>query len=210
MESVETGKDKVKKICEILRRDTLEPAMQEAESIIADARKKAEGILKEAKEKAEKRRSDAEEEIKKKQEIFETSLSQGSRQTLQWLKQEIEQRLINETLQELIIKETTKPQVLSKLISALVKAIQEEGLETDLSAIIPTVVDVEDVNKLLGKEIIAKLKEKSVILGSLKGGTEIKWHKEKVTIDISDSALFELIKRYIRKDFLKFFFVSNS
>ena len=38
MKGFETGKDKVKKICDVLKKETLEPAKEEAERIIAAAK----------------------------------------------------------------------------------------------------------------------------------------------------------------------------
>ena len=44
MEIVDSGKDKVKKICETLKKQTLDPAKQEARNIIDHALKEAEKI----------------------------------------------------------------------------------------------------------------------------------------------------------------------
>lgn len=209
MQQTETGKDKVKQICELLRKETLEPAVHEAKQILEDAQKKGQQIVAEARDKAAKILADAEKEIEKKQAIFKASLNQGARQSIEWLKQEIEERLLNQNLAEQIAKATSTPQVLAKMVSAVVKAIENEGLETELSAIIPSAVDPRAVNELLGTEILNRLKEKSVILGSKKGGVEIKLHHENITIDLSDTALVELMTRYIRKDFHQFFFAKK-
>ncbi|NGX39310.1 MAG: V-type proton ATPase subunit E [Chlamydiae bacterium] len=205
-QAVETGKDKVKKICEVLRKETLEPAMTEAQEILDNAKVKAEQIIEEARSKAAKIKADAEKETEKKQKIFQSSLSQGGRQSLEWLKQEIEQRLLNQNLAKLIDKASSTPEVLAKMIEAVIGAIKAEGLEADLSAIIPASVEARAVNELLGKELLDSLKEKSVLIGTMKGGIEMKLHKENITIDISDTALLDLMTRYVRKDFHKFFF----
>ncbi len=205
-QAVDTGKDKVRQICDVLRRETLEPAMNKAESVVAEAKTKADQIVAEAKVKAEAMVLDAEKEIEKKQAIFKASLNQGARQSIEWLKQEIEERLLNRNLMKLIGDSTSSPQVLADMVAAVVKAVEQEGLETDLSAVIPSVVEARTVNELLGKEVLEKLKEKSVLIGSQKGGVEVKLHKENITIDLTDSALFELMTRYIRKDFQQFFF----
>lgn len=206
MQATETGKEKVKKICEILRKETLEPAMGEAKKILDDAHATSAKLIIEAKAKAAKLIVDAEEEIEKKQKVFNASLHQGARQSIEWLKQEIQEQILNKNLVKLIEKSTSTPEILSKMISAVVKAIEEEGLEGDLSAVIPASVEARAVNELLGKEILGKLKEKSVLIGPMKGGVELKLHKENITIDLSDSAILELMTRYVRKDFHKFFF----
>ena len=59
MKGLETGKDKVKKICDVLKRETLEPAKHEADEIVASARKKADEILADAHKEAKKMLDDA-------------------------------------------------------------------------------------------------------------------------------------------------------
>jgi len=208
-EAVETGKDKVKKICEVLRRETLEPAMEEAKEVLVKAKKNADQILEEAKKKAAHMIAEAEKEIEKKQNVFQASLNQGARQAIEWLKQEIEERLLKENLSSLIAKSTKSPQILADMIQAVIGAIRDEGLETELSIIIPSSVEAHSVNELLGKEVLEKLKEKSVLMGPIKGGIEMKLHNQNITIDVSESALLELLTRYIRKDFHKFFFTQK-
>lgn len=209
-QEVESGRDKVKQICEVLRKETLEPAIDEAKKVLEDAKAKAAEIVAEAKDKAAKLIADAEADIEKKYGVFKASLNQGARQSVEWLKQEIEERLLNQNLSAMIAKATSSPQVLADMVSAVVKAVSEEGLDTDLSVIIPSAVEPKQVNELIGKDLIEKLKEKSVIVGPQKGGVEMKLHKDKITIDLTDSALVELMTRYIRKDFHKYFFAEKQ
>lgn len=208
-QATDTGKDKVKKICEVLRKETIEPAIDEARGILEEAHSKGEAIIRDAKAKADKMLADADAEIEKRQNVFRASLNQGARQSIEWLKQEIEERLLNQHLAEMIVKSTADPKLLADMVSAIVKAIADEGLDTDLSAVIPSSVEPRQVNELIGKGVLDKLKEKSVIIGPKKGGIEIKLHKENVTIDLSDAALLELMTRYVRKDFHQFFFAEK-
>lgn len=209
MDAIETGKDKVKKICEVLRKETIEPAIAEAKNILQTAQNNADLIIEEARAKAAKIIHEAERDIDKKYAVFKTALNQGARQSIEWLKQEIEERLLHHNLGEMISKASSNPKVLSEMIKAVVKAVEEEGLETDLSAVIPGAVDPQEVNALLGKDLLEKLKEKSVLLGPKKGGVEVKLHKEHITIDLSDTALLELMTQYVRKDFHQYFFAST-
>lgn len=209
MDTIETGKDKVKKICEVLRKETIEPAIAEAKGILQAAQDNADKIIEEAKAKASRIVAEAEKDIDKKYAVFKTALNQGARQSVEWLRQEIEERLLHHNLGEMIAKASSNPKVLSDMIKAVVKAIEEEGLETELSAVIPSAIDPEDVNTLLGKDLLEKLKEKSVLLGPKKGGVEVKLHQEHITIDLSDTALLELMTQYVRKDFHQYFFASS-
>ncbi|MDN3506596.1 MAG: V-type ATP synthase subunit E [Simkaniaceae bacterium] len=209
-QDVESGRDKVKQICEVLRKETLEPAIDEAKKVLEDAESKAGAIVAEAKEKAAKLVADAEADIEKKYGVFKASLNQGARQSVAWLKQEIEERLLNQNLGDMITKATSSPQVIADMVSAVIKAVGEEGLDTDLSVIIPAAVEPNQVNELIGKNLVENLKEKSVIVGPQKGGVEMKLHKDKITIDLSDTALVELLTRYVRKDFHKYFFAGKQ
>lgn len=206
---VETSKEKIKKICDTLRKETLDPALDEAKQILLDASHKAELIIEETKAKAAKMVHDAEKEIEKRQAIFKASLNQAARQSIEWLKQEIEERFLHENLAKVIAMSTSGTEIIARMVGAIIRAIENEGLETDLSAIIPASVDARAVNELLGKEILEKLREKSVLVGPKKGGIEVKLYKENITIDISDTALLELMTRFVRKDFHQFFFLAK-
>jgi V/A-type H+-transporting ATPase subunit E len=206
MRGIETGRDKVKKICDVLRKETIEPAKREAEEIIQEARQEAETLLIEAQKLAEKMVADARKEVEREKTIFISALQQACKQTLAALKQDIEGKLFNKQLSHLISKNTQDPKLLAGLITAVVHAVEKEGTEANLSVYIPAAVPAHDVNVLLSKEILAKLKEKSVLIGSFGGGIEVKMHDGNITLDISDATLKELVANYIRKDFRELFF----
>lgn len=206
MKGMEIGKDKVKKICDVLRRETLEPAKQEAEEMIRMAKEQAEELIAAARKEVEKMNEEARQEIEHQKNIFQSSLSQACKQAIAALKQSIEEKLFNRELTRLVTEQTQDPHVLAKMIAAVVQAIEREGVETDLSVYIPAAVSARAVNTLLLHEILEKLKEKSVLVGPLTGGIEVKLHKENMTVDISDIALRELVANYIRKDFREMIF----
>jgi V/A-type H+-transporting ATPase subunit E len=206
MKGLETGKDKVKKICDVLRRETLEPAQGEAEEIIRMAKEQAEEIIASARREITKMNDEARQEIERQKNIFQSSINQACKQAIAALKQSIEGKLFNQELGKLITQHTQDPKVLSQLVSAVVKAIEKEGIDADLSVYVPAAVPARSVNALLSHEILEKLKEKSVLVGPLTGGIEVKLHKENITVDISDAALKELVSNYIRKDFREMIF----
>jgi V/A-type H+-transporting ATPase subunit E len=208
MKGTESGKDKVKKICDILRRETLEPAEIEAEQIIRSAKEQAEQIVAVAHKEVEKIHLEARQDIERQRNVFQSSLSQACKQAIEALKQGIEEKLFNQELTRLITKHTQDPKVLAQLVTAVVKGIEKEGIEAELSVYIPATVPARAVNMLLAHETLEKLKEKSVLVGPLTGGIEVKLLKENITIDISDAALKELLANYIRKDFRELIFGS--
>jgi V/A-type H+/Na+-transporting ATPase subunit E len=209
MKGLETGKDKVKKICELLRKETLEPAEQEAQQIIADAQMRAETIVREGREAMEKMMEAAHLEIERQKNVFHSSLNQACKQALERLREQIEEKLFNRELGRLVVQETQNPQVLAEMVQAVVGALEKEGIDVDLSIYIPAAIPARSVNLLLAKEIIDRLKEKSVLLGDFEGGIAVKIHKDNITIDITDKALKELVANYIRKDFRELIFQAS-
>lgn len=209
MKGLDTGKDKVKKICDVLRKETIEPAKQEAETIVFDAQREAQKIIKEAQKDIERLHQEARKEIEKQRAIFQSSLSQACRQTVELFKQEIEEKLFNKELAKILSKELQAPKVIQDLITAIMRAIDKEGIEADLSVYIPAAVPASSINDLLAKNALEKLREKSVLLDDIAGGVKIKLHNDNMIIDISEETLKEIIAQYIRKDFRELFFGSK-
>jgi V/A-type H+/Na+-transporting ATPase subunit E len=201
MKGLETGKDKVKKICDLLKRETLEPAQIEAQDILEAAKLRSEEIIAEAHRKAEEMHQAAHQEIQQQRTVFQASLAQACRQTLDSLKEKIEQKLFNPELVSLLSKPLQDPKVIARLIEVIVTAIEKEGTHSNLSASISSAVSAREVNTILAAKILEKLKEKSVLLTSIGGGVEVKIVDQNMTIDLSDTAFKELVANYIRKDF---------
>jgi len=206
MKEMDTGKNKVRKICEVLRHETLEPAKKAAAEIIQEAEIEAERIVKEARHEKERLLEGVRQDIERQKNIFQASLNQACKQSMLALKQNIEEKLFNQELHHQIIKHTRDPKALAQLITVVVKAIEKEGIDANLSVYVPAAVPARAVNVLLINEILAKLREKSVLIGKMAGGIEVKLHKDNITIDISDDALKELVANYIRKDFREIVF----
>jgi V/A-type H+/Na+-transporting ATPase subunit E len=206
MKGIESGKDKVKKICEVLRRETLEPAKREAEQTIEQAQLQAERLILDAKKEAERIHQDALKEIEKEKNVFQSSLNQACKQALESLKEEMEEKLFNQELSKLLTKPLQDSKVIVDLISAVTRALEKEGINSDLSVYVPSAVPARSINALLSQDILQKLKEKSVLIGPMKGGIEVKIHKDNITIDVTEAALKELVANYIRKDFREILF----
>ncbi len=209
MKTLEQGQEKIRKICDELRAGTLEPAKKEAEKIILDAKDFCSKLIKEAEIEAENLIKTARSEIEQERNVFQSSLSQGIKQGLEALKQDIEHHLFNLQLNETVKNGTDKPEVVAKLIDCIVKAIEKEGLSADISAFIPKHIPEREVNLLLTAKILDKLKQHSVSIGSFEGGAQIKLGDKGLTIDVSDLAIKELLSQYIRKDFRKLIFAGN-
>jgi V/A-type H+-transporting ATPase subunit E len=209
MKGLDTGKDKVKKICDVLRKETLEPAKREAEETLSRAQAEAAAIIEAAEKEAARIYEETRREIEKQHTIFQASLAQACRQTLELLKQEIEEKLFNRELSALLGKQLQEPKVLHQLIDAVVGALGKEGTDADLSIYIPAAVPARTINDLLAGSVLEKLKEKSVLLSGIAGGIEVKLHNKRLTIDISEATIREIVANYIRKDFRDLLFGKN-
>lgn len=209
MKTLEKGQEKIKKICEVLREETLAPAQKEAQAIIDEARKQAEIIIAEAEKHAEKLQSAARAHIAQEHNAFNSSLLQASKQSLEALRQSIEAKFFNEHLHDIVGKSAAEPQIVAQLVDAIVAALKKDGVEADLTALVPAVIPAHEVSRFLTQDALKLLGEKGVISGDFAGGAKVKLNNKRLTIDISDQALKELLSGYIvRKDFRKLVFGS--
>lgn len=206
MKTLEARDDKIQQICDALKKETLEPAQKQADQIIEEARKRAEQIIQTAERESERLLKQAQAEISQQHKLLRSSLEQAAKQGIESLKQAIEQKLFNPELHALVTKSTIAPQVISDLIVSLIQAIDKEGLAVNLSVFIPKTVSVKEINALLTRSVLAKINNGSVAIGDFNGGIKIRWNEKKMTLDITDEEIAELLGRYVRKDFRKHLF----
>jgi V/A-type H+/Na+-transporting ATPase subunit E len=201
VKGLETGKDKVQKICDALRKETLEPAKQEAREIVENAHLAAAEIEQAAKKKAEMEIRKAEKEIEEKKKIFDSSLAMACRQGIERMKQKIENELFNRELFRLVEKEMGDPKAVAQILNAFMKAIEEKGIDDDFVAVIPKSIAPRSISSLLAADVLERLKKEGISVGGFAGGAQIRLKERKITIDISDEVVRELIAQYIRRDF---------
>lgn len=207
MKTLEKGQDKIKKICSVLRDETLEPAKKQAEEIVKEGQRQAEEIIAQAQVSAEKIIDSARTAIEQERNVFYSIMQQAAKQSLEALRQDIEKKFFSEHLQSVIEKNTQSADIIAKLVNAIVKALEKEGLSSDLTALVPNAVSPKEVNDLLLQDVLKTLKEKSVVLGNFSGGVRLKLNNKQMSIDITEDAIKELLANYIvRKDFRKMLF----
>ncbi len=208
--SIDTARGKIQKICDVLKNETIEPAKQEAKEIIENAQIQAKEIIEKANNKAKEIIEKSKEEKEKQQKVFESALSLAKKQAIDSLKVEIEQKLFDKSLSELIVKASADIKVLSNMITSIVKVIEENGIDTDIMAFIPKTASKKEINELIGKTILENLKGKSVEIGDFGGGVKISLKDNNITIDMSDDALFHIIAKYVRSDFRDIMFEGSN
>lgn len=200
MKGLETGKDKIQKICDSLRKETLEPAKQEAREIIENAHLQAAEILKEAQKKATDLNHKTDQEIQEKQRVFQASLNLACRQSIEQLKKKITEELFDPQLSEVIHKEMAAPHFVADLLKAFMRSMEEKGIEEDFIALVPKEISPRSINALLTAKVLERLQNQTVTLGDFSGGIQIRLKGQKITIDISDAVIRELVAQYIRRD----------
>ena len=205
MKTLDKGADKIEKISELLRKQTLEPAQAEAEKLRREAREDAAFTVAEAKAQAEELVKNARLEIERERAVFHSSLKQASKQTLETLRQAIEYKLFDEELDLVVVAGSADPKGIARLIEAIVRAVEEEGISSDLAACIPKAISKEEVAGLLAKQILVKLPG-GIKLGGFAGGAQVELVDKQIRLDVSDEALIELLKRYVRKSFRELLF----
>lgn len=206
MKALEKADDKVEKICTALRRETLEPAQEQAKALIADAEAQRERMLQDAQEQSKQILADARKQSEQERALFQTSLHQAGKQAVELLKQQIEDALFNPALAKLLEKGASNPNAIAQLIDAIVQALKRDGLAADVSAAVGKSVSADEVNQQLGQEILQTLKEHAVIVGDFDGGVKVKVQAKKMTLDISDEALHELLAGFLRDHFRQYLF----
>jgi len=201
MKNLETGKDKIQKICDAIRKETLDPAKQEAREIVENAHLQAAEIVKEARSSSALLKHTAEVEIEERKKVFQSSLQLACKQGIETLKQKIEQELFNPELESLIKKETGKPDLITRLIQGFMHSLDKHGIEEDFEAVIPKDISARSINALLSEKILERLRNRTVEVGDFHGGVQLRMKGREITIDISDAAIRELISSYVRRDF---------
>lgn len=204
--SRESATDKMKKICDVLREETLEPARKEVEMRLQAAHQEAEAIVAQARAQSAQILREAEQQMEQKRVQFEVSLQQAGRQVLASLKQQVEQHLFNPELASMVKGALDKHEVLARLIEAVVTGLGKGKMDGELSAFVSSLVPAQEINGMLAKEILSRLKEKSVLLSPIGGGVQVKCVGEHVMIDVSDATFKEVLVQYIRKDFYDLLF----
>lgn len=206
MKTLDKGQDKIKKICDTLRSETLEPAKLQAAQIIEEARERAEHIVAEGKAEQQKIIAEAHASIEQERAIFYSSLEQAEKQTLESLRQKIEHKLFDKELESSLAEEMGDSKVIARLVDALVTALDRDGISNEFSAIIPATVSPAEVSRYLLDNVAKRLQEAPIPLGEFSGGAQIKLVDRRFTLDISDKALCEFLKGFVRKDFRKWVF----
>ncbi len=195
---LETAENKIQEICEKLRKETLDPARNEARHILESAERRAEQIVEEAKKKAELSREETKKDFESQKSVNEVALDLAIKQAISKLQQEV-MKVFSTELTHILQKETEKPHVIAEMLTALLRAVEKDGLNGDLKAILPKALPLDALLGQLAEGVRQRLQKGNIILGDFTGGAALKLVDRKMVIDMSDKALKELLSSYAQE-----------
>ena len=196
MKSLVEGSTVVQQIGEELRNNVLNPARETAKTIVADAEATALDIRKQAEQEAAALLAEARLHIETEKRAFQISLKQACKQALGALRHAIETELLNPELHQFAAKALSNPHTVAKLITAIIQAVEKEGLTGDFTLILSQALTAEEILAELAPSLKQTLHQGKVLKGKFAGGVKLRFDEKRVTIDISDEALVELLSTF--------------
>jgi vacuolar-type H+-ATPase subunit E/Vma4 len=210
MKNLDTAKGKIQSICDAIKNEAIEPANQKAKEILDNAKLQAAEIVEQAKRESEQIHQKTDKELAEKKQKVETALRLAGREALASLKETLKKDVFSPTFKKLIQQPLNQEKVVSNLIDCLVEAIKKEGIDGDLIAYVSKKMDPKKVSEAISSEILRHLSGQKIHLGNFEGGVVLSIVEDKISLDMSDQALFEMFTKYLRKDFYHFIFSEPS
>lgn len=204
MKHLDTGSEKIKKICDAIRHETLEPAKQQARAIIEQASDQAATIIQDARNQADSILEAAKKQHEKERQIFESSMMHSSNLFKEKLKQEIENNFLSPALEKIASSIFNDAKMTAQIVTAIVQGWNKQSGGGDLATLISQGVNKEDFVKSLSADVKARMikidAQESIT------GVVLKSQGESLRIEISQSQLVEALLNALRQDFRKFFY----
>lgn len=206
MKYKETGKEKVQQICDLLKKETLEPAHEEAKKIIKQAQAHADQIIEGAKSESDQIFKAMKADMEKEKRVFDAAMNLACKQAITSLKQEIEHRIFNEALLTEVRGAASKPELIAQIIQSICEGIAKEGIEGRLQAFVPNTTSPKDIASQLASQIVEKIGKEGISLGDFAGGAQVKIVEKNLILDMSDKALRKFLADFIREDLRELIF----
>lgn len=202
---LETADNKVKEICEILRKETLEPAQLKAKKIVSDAVFEADELIHKAKLEVARIREENKLELARELKVHESSIQLAIRQGISALRQGVE-KIFATDLERQIEVVMGKEDSIAAAVSILFGLIEKEGLAVDLNVLLPKHVNLAEICTKLTVDFGERLKKSAIQIDDIKGGVEIKFKEKKISLELTDNAVKELLAAYVIPELQKSIF----
>jgi V/A-type H+/Na+-transporting ATPase subunit E len=203
MESRTTSDERLAAICQMIRNETLDPALKEAETIKLVAEREAARIKAEAKLDAEKIIHDARQAATEEKEAFEASLQQGSLQFLGVLKEQVEKNLFDANINKYLTSEFADNVRVGQLIELIMAGLKKEGIFGNIELYLGSHIARQDIAEHLLKESLSGI---TTLKGDFPSGILVKVSDQHLSIEITPEAIQEIITPFVRPDFRRFLF----
>lgn len=202
MDTLEKGKNKLGQICDILRKETLEPAQNEAQRIIDDAKQEAQKIIEKAHVDGKTLIDEAHEKITQEKKLFESSMDLGVKQAFNQLKELIKAKLFNDELLNLSEKVIADKDLISKLVATIISAVDKEGLDAHFTVFLSKSMSQEEVSRYLAEKVVARVKNGEISIETTPAnGAKVVLKDQKMSVDISEQSLKELMGSFLKESF---------
>lgn len=192
--------DKVKKICEALTKETLDPAKKQAQEIINSAKKEADEIVEAARRNAENIFDEGRKKLIQERSAQETSLNLAAKKSIDKLRHAIENELFAKAWDEAVSNTLKDHNLVAKIIESMTIAIEKEGIDTDLQLVLDQADIKSDLSKFVKAEIWEKVQKGGIVLSHIKGGAQIKITGKALTLDMSHDAIVSLLASFVRDE----------
>lgn len=194
--TIKSPNSKVKEICDLVLRETLQPAKEEAHRTIEEAKREAEKIVREAKAQALKIEEENKLHLNKQLEVHSAELQLSINKALAHLK-ELITNVFSSEIEHLLSLKLEEEDVIGDLVNALVTSIEKEGIKGDLRVLIPQKVSIPVVQGKLLQMVREKIGSEGIKLGHFKAGVILKFVDKKMAISVTEESVKELLSLYL-------------
>lgn len=198
--ALETANKKVQEICDQLTKETLEPAQAQAATIVEEAHQQAKALLEKARNEIEQLQKEHESQLQQKTQVHESSIRMALSQAMSALRTKITEQLFSKHLQTLLQEALAPSAVMAALVESIVQGIREKGIDSSLVASVAAGASKEEIDSALVSSVKDELRDHGVELGDFHGGVKVQLVDDNISLEITDSALKDLIMEYISED----------
>jgi len=201
MEPHASGDERLAAICQVVRNETLDPALREAEEIRLEAEREANTIIENARKEAESLLHETKRALEEKQASFSSALEQATRQTLDLIRQQIEKELFSPQLTTLLEEEFKSEKKSAHLLDLIIENLQKEGLEGNLGVWLGQKLAKEKITKELAKASLKAIPKDGLHVSDHFYGFIVKVVDKHISIEITPESIRDLIASFLRAEF---------
>jgi len=203
MQQHASSDERLAAICQVVRNETLDPALKEAEQIKLEAELEANKIKEHAKKEAENLIHETKKEIEAKQAAFSSALEQATRQTLDLIRQRIEEELFSPQLTALLDKEFSDEARSAHILDLIIENLQKEGLEGNLGVWLGKKLPKEQIAQHLVQASLKAVPKEGLLVSNHSYGLVVKVLDKHISVEITPESVRDLIASFLRADFRK-------